>query len=604
MLKQYDPTRPSSRRGLRHQIQGPVSPSELYVSEDPIYDYIVEHMPIFCQDQIGEGYFQNLLLEASTLLWYISTKDGAKAFSFAMCTVHDNTLHLNLVCGTYGGELVEECMKYAQATQKTYFELEAVNMTVLSIYRKNLKNVFGNEAFFDYGLASENEDKKLSSEEEARRHIDDVFTLGLAWHPFPFDGTPSGQELVNEALSDALETKLVFTGEEWRNFGVNLKKTHFVKKKTEPVIFRPIPNPALIPVNFKLPDKCADFIGTCEDRDTYAITSALDTAEGKAQALCVMTKGTLDFYADSISLMDFTGVTGECLLENIESLNVKTTSIPAGIEKLHNLRNFSVKNVNLESLPESILMLKNLMTLDVSQNQLKSLPETIGTLKNLVTLDVSQNQLNSLPESIGTLENLMTLNVSENQLKSLKSLPESTRTLRNLMELDVSKNQLNSLPAFIGILELETLKLGNNQFRSFPKEIEDMANFNGGPRVLDVSSNKLESLPEWIGEVWALEDLNLRSNELSSLPESMVNLKKLDRLDISRNPLTHLPESLGPFLRKLNAKFDDKMDVDGTIDINVKIDPGNDGMLGTADDRVEATLMDMDEYEAPMSSEV
>lgn len=147
-----------------------------------IQELLYNQSQVLCKEQIHVGYFHGLLQSPDTLIWLLTTVDDLRPMAFAMCTSriarspdadpiaaedapeeerNDLVLHLDLVCGQGGAKLVQMCMEYAlNAKTKDgdppygFFELEAVNPTVLGIYSKILKAVFGPAAEWRLGLMS------------------------------------------------------------------------------------------------------------------------------------------------------------------------------------------------------------------------------------------------------------------------------------------------------------------------------------------------------------------------------------------------------------------------------------------------------------------
>ena len=120
------------------------------------------------------------------------------------------------------------------------------------------------------------------------------------------------------------------------------------------------------------------------------------------------------------------------------------STLPIGINQLHNLRELDLSGNKLTALPAEVGKLHNLLLFFLNGNQLTTLPAEMGQLHHLQELYLGWNQLLTLPAEMGQLRNLQVLYLNDNQLTTL---PAEIGQLQNLRYLDLDKNPLRSLPA-------------------------------------------------------------------------------------------------------------------------------------------------------------
>ncbi|OEL35701.1 putative LRR receptor-like serine/threonine-protein kinase [Dichanthelium oligosanthes] len=209
----------------------------------------------------------------------------------------------------------------------------------------------------------------------------------------------------------------------------------------------------------------------------------------------------------------------------------------------------------------SIGSLTSLTLLNISYNNLSgSIPSEIGHLSELTVLGLSGNKLSgSLPVEIGRLTALTTLEINKNEL--VGRIPEELGLLQRVLSLDISSNKLHGdIPASLFALKSlsSVLNLSHNSLSGgLIDTIGQLENIIS----IDLSDNLLNSsIPLSIVQCRSLQTLSLSRNAMSGvIPDSIGNLRGLQILDLSSNKLTgSIPGSLAKLpLQLLNLSMND-----------------------------------------------
>lgn len=237
-------------------------------------------------------------------------------------------------------------------------------------------------------------------------------------------------------------------------------------------------------------------------------------------------------------------------LLHLDLRNNQLASLPASIKDLSRLVYLDIGsdfpfegNRQLTTIPPALFQLKNLKHLDLTYNPIQELPTEIGALSGLTELQLQNTKLESLPASIGQLKQLIILGLGNN---NLQTLPTEFGQLKSLKGLNLSGNNLTHLPASIGKLtNLKFVTLLQNELTELPDELAQLNQLE----ILTLSSNQLQRLPDEFGELSNLRDLDLSNNQLIELPTSFAQLGQLKKLGLGHNPIDHLPKNIGQLER-------------------------------------------------------
>ncbi|KAM0996235.1 hypothetical protein ACFX2C_006264 [Malus domestica] len=288
----------------------------------------------------------------------------------------------------------------------------------------------------------------------------------------------------------------------------------------------------------------------------------------------------------------------------------------SNLQKLHNLRHFSIQNNNIGSgkdgdlsflsdltnatqlqrlfinnnnfggtLPMSISNLSTKLDMFwVGGNQIYgSIPSGIGNLVSLESLYLGYNSFTgNIPSDMGKLSNIGILDISNNTLSG--NIPSSIRNLTKLFRLALHRNHLEcSIPSGMGECHgLQLLNLSYNLLNgTIPKQVFRLSSLSIS---LDLSNNLFTgSLPSEVGNFQSLSELYLSDNMLSgelpsrlggceslevlhlqgnffngAIPLSMSSVRGIQDLDLSRNNFSgEIPHFLEGFrfLNNLNLSF-------------------------------------------------
>lgn len=293
-------------------------------------------------------------------------------------------------------------------------------------------------------------------------------------------------------------------------------------------------------------------------------------------------------------------------ISSFSGQDAKAVVLPAGIEKLTNLRGINFMNQgknNIQSLWNALPNLKSLEALQLSfPENITALPNEIRNCKNLKSLSLSIPFLMTLPEWLGELSSLEYLHLSAlfnnpsrralsdiqpilTKLSALKSLQIDNFSIKgtDLMGLNPSTQSLvvnncrvaNSNTFFESINRVpsvEKLSLMNLQIPVLSSEVKlrlpnlkhltitnlytDSLRNNHWTGIPDglVESKRLkflylgnvlgESLPKGSENLAELESLNLSNNRLKESLD-LGRLTSLKSLVLQSNQLASLPKSIG-----------------------------------------------------------
>ena len=214
---------------------------------------------------------------------------------------------------------------------------------------------------------------------------------------------------------------------------------------------------------------------------------------------------------------------------NLKNLEISfMESLPAGIDKLHNLESLKIILCKDEKVPEEFNKLTKLKRLDLFRNNFKTYPESLSKLVNLTYVSVADNGIEEVPAFIYGLGNLDSLDLSYN---ALSKLDNKIGNLSNLKYLNVCFNNLEELPEDIGNLkQLKHLKLGWNENLTFLEGIEGLVSLE----VLDMSGcdnepcNGLIEIPAEIGALKNLRHLDFGWCYVNFVPKELKKLKNLE----------------------------------------------------------------------------
>lgn len=226
-----------------------------------------------------------------------------------------------------------------------------------------------------------------------------------------------------------------------------------------------------------------------------------------------MEKLTLHFcdLSEATWLGNMTGLTELNLTEN------HLTELPAGFEKLTQLKKLHLKNNRLTSI-ENLPAASELIFLSLGDNALTALPASILKLQNLSSLDCPKNKIKEVPADMSALVKITNVNLRENEMTVL---PVGLLTLPNVKELNLSYNQLSSLPDNLSDLTaLNTLYLSKNEFKKFPKGILKVSKLS----VLNIKDNQISTLPVGLTKL-RMSRFNFENNKITELPEGFTDMK-------------------------------------------------------------------------------
>ena len=105
---------------------------------------------------------------------------------------------------------------------------------------------------------------------------------------------------------------------------------------------------------------------------------------------------------------------------------------------------------------------------DVSNNRIYELPAGFEKLTNLKTLNLESNRLETIPGELYKLRALKILNLAKNRIYDL---PDSICELTELKVLNVEKNKLSFVPASLATMQLVDLKIGHNLIEQLPSDL-------------------------------------------------------------------------------------------------------------------------------------
>ena len=236
----------------------------------------------------------------------------------------------------------------------------------------------------------------------------------------------------------------------------------------------------------------------------------------------------------------------------IKPSGMKLHQAPAGIEKLHFLRELVLPQHELSDLPSSMAELKHLELLDVSENVLAHFPPVIFQLAALKYLSIRLNKIKTLPDNFEMLSNLRELNAEDNHITAF---PESLWKLEKLSGLTMARNRIRIVEHSLTFRSamLSEVSLADNKMTE--KSIQSLFEGLHAVRALSLAHCGIEVLPDAIQDCGALTSLDLTHNHLTKLPIGLMKLPLLSALDLTHNKFRSfpIPETLRlEMLQRLN----------------------------------------------------
>ncbi|XP_037910640.1 leucine-rich repeat-containing G-protein coupled receptor 5 isoform X3 [Hermetia illucens] len=232
------------------------------------------------------------------------------------------------------------------------------------------------------------------------------------------------------------------------------------------------------------------------------------------------------------------------------------TSLPAGLNTLNQLQDFSASNNRIKTISYSDLP-RNLVSLELRGNPLAAGGIKQDALMNMTRLrKLTLSDVRNLKE-FPTLDGCMSLEVIRLDRAGIEDVPESLcRHSSRLRSLELKTNRLKRIPDLHACRELRLLDLSNNRidslhgkpFQGLGQLHDLLVSYNlietipydafvGIPKlqVLDLEGNRINFIHDNAFTVFTqLEDLNLGNNIFPNLPTNGLN--RLLHLKTFNNP--------------------------------------------------------------------
>ncbi|EOA82415.1 uncharacterized protein SETTUDRAFT_173222 [Exserohilum turcica Et28A] len=222
-------------------------------------------------------------------------------------------------------------------------------------------------------------------------------------------------------------------------------------------------------------------------------------------------------------------------LSQLSKLNLSRNKLPMDvfdiIAQIPTLRELKLAENSLEGdLSPTLCDLTALEVLDLQSNKLTSLPAGLERLTQLRTLNVTDNQLRAIPSQVFSSA-LVELQASKNRLEGALFTQGSVPYLQ---ELHVAQNSLTLFCEgdSIDLPALKILNVSTNRLTSLPA----VSTWSKLITLL-VGENKLTALPEGFTTLEQLRTADFTGNDITQLDEKIALMENLDHLTVAANPL-------------------------------------------------------------------
>ncbi|CAN4104585.1 unnamed protein product [Withania somnifera] len=248
-------------------------------------------------------------------------------------------------------------------------------------------------------------------------------------------------------------------------------------------------------------------------------------------------------WSSSKSFCDWSKVTCDKSTGTVVSLNLDSQGLagflPSELNKLSNLKTFSVQKNSLSGTLPSFANMSNLAELYLDNNGFTSVPQDfLLGLTSLQTLSISENgKLSPWQIPIYLTDSVNLGNVYASNASIFGVIPDFFGVFPNLQDLRLSYNNLTGpLPASFGGSEIRNLWL-NNQLQGLSASVDVISRMPQLAQVWLHANSFTGPIPD-LSKCENIFDLQLRDNQLTGVvPDSLMNLPNLLNISLQNNKL-------------------------------------------------------------------
>ena len=220
----------------------------------------------------------------------------------------------------------------------------------------------------------------------------------------------------------------------------------------------------------------------------------------------------------------------DCAVLELNAYN--SSELPAGFNRMTNMRKLNIVNSGLERMPKGIdTAFASMSEFRVSESMLTSFDFDVQKWRHLIHLDLMGNRLKSIHESVWSHPHLMNLYLDDNvglQIPSSESLAISLPNLQSFFFMNNSAHIPRDVFNNKNFPILLLLYLNGNIMATFPDSFESLKN---KVSAVGVARMGLTKLPAYLSDFSRLTYIDLRDNNISSVDSALSSI-------ISRNQIT------------------------------------------------------------------